>query len=114
MAIARETIKQANQAIINVSPNQPAQIQVDPLPQPSTLEAILQKQEQQASEQAPATERANEEGEPTPESTTPVLEEGSDPLDGMEQDLPVDQSAPLESDPALEQGQEVDSTPIEQ
>ena len=109
-----ETIKQANQAIINASPNQPAQIQVDPLPQPSTLEAILQKQEQQASEQAPATEQANEEGEPTPESTTPVLEEGSDPLDGMEQDLPVDQSAPLESDPALEQGQEVDSTPIEQ
>ena len=32
----------------------------------------------------------------------------------MEQDLPVDQSAPLGSDPALEQGQEVDSTPIEQ
>ncbi|WP_281714288.1 hypothetical protein [Allobaculum stercoricanis] len=109
-----ETIKQANQAIINASPNQPAQIQVDPLPQPSTLEAILQKQEQQASEQAPATEQANEEGEPTPESTTPVLEEGSDPLDGMEQDLPVDQSAPLESDPALEQGQEVEPTPIEQ
>ena len=109
-----ETIKQANQAIINASPNQPAQIQVDPLPQPSTLEAILQKQDKQASSQAPATERANEEGEPTPESTTPVLEEGSDPLDGMEQDLPVDQSAPLESDPALEQGQEVDSTPIEQ
>lgn len=109
-----ETIKQANQAIINASPNQPAQIQVDPLPQPSTLEAILQNQDKQASEQAPATEQANEEGEPTPESTTPVLEEGSDPLDGMEQDLPVDQSAPLESDPALEQGQEVDSTPIEQ
>lgn len=109
-----ETIKQANQAIINASPNQPAQIQVDPLPQPSTLEAILQNQDKQASEQAPAIEQANQEGEPTPESTMPVLEEGSDPLDGMEQDLPVDQSAPLESDPALEQGQEVDSTPIEQ
>lgn len=109
-----ETIKQANQAIVNASAKQPAQIQVDPLPQPSTLEAILQKQEQQASEQAPATEQANEEGEPTPESTTPVLEEGSDPLDGMEQDLPVDQSAPLELDPALEQGQEVEPTPIEQ
>ena len=109
-----ETIKQAIQAIVNASPNQPAQIQVDPLPQPSTLEAILQKQEQQASEQAPATEQANEEGEPTPESTTPVLEEGSDPLDGIEQDLPVDQSAPLESDPTLEQGQEVEPTPIEQ
>lgn len=105
-----ETIKQAIQAIINASPNQPAQIQVDPLPQPSTLEAILQKQEQQASAQAPAIEQA----EPTPESTTPVLEEGSDPLDGMEQDLPVDQSAPLESDPTLEQGQEVEPTPIEQ
>ena len=105
-----ETIKQANQAIINASPNQPAQIQVDPLPQPSTLEAILQKQEQQASAQAPAIEQA----EPAPESTTPVLEEGSDPLDGMEQDLPVDQSAPLESDPTLEQGQEVEPTPIEQ
>ena len=105
-----ETIRQAIQAIVNASPNQPAQIQVDPLPQPSTLEAILQNQEQQASSQAPAIEQA----EPTPESTTPVLEEGSDPLDGMEQDLPVDQSAPLESDPALEQGQEVDSTPIEQ
>ena len=109
-----ETIKQAIQAIVNASPNQPAQIQVDPLPQPSTLEAILQNQDKQASAQAPATEQANEEGEPTPESTTPVLEEGSDPLDGIEQDLPVDQSAPLESDPALEQGQEVDSTPIEQ
>lgn len=109
-----ETIKQAIQAIINASPNKPAQIQVDPLPQPSTLEAILQNQDKQASAQAPATEKANQEIEPTPESTTPVLEEGSDPLDGMEQDLPVDQSAPLESDPALEQGQEVDSTPIEQ
>ena len=109
-----ETIKQANQAIINASAKQPAQIQVDPLPQPSTLEAILQNQEQQVSSQAPATEQANQEGEPTPESTTPVLEKGSDPLDGIEQDLPVDQSAPLESDPALEQGQEVDSTPIEQ
>lgn len=109
-----ETIKQAIQAIVNASPNQPAQIQVDPLPQPSTLEAILQNQDKQASAQAPATEQANEEGEPTPESTTPVLEEGSDPLDGIEQDLTVDQSAPLESDPALEQGQEVDSTPIEQ
>lgn len=109
-----ETIKQAIQAIVNASPNQPAQIQVDPLPQPSTLEAISQNQDKQASAQAPATEQANQEGEPTPESTTPVLEEGSDPLDGIEQDLPVDQSAPLESDPALEQGQEVDSTPIEQ
>ena len=109
-----ETIKQAIQAMINASPNQPAQIQVDPLPQPSTLEAILQNQEQQASVQAPAIEQANQEGEPTPESTTPVLEEGSDPLDGMEQDLPVDQSAPLESDPSLEQGQEVEPTPIEQ
>ena len=105
-----ETIRQAIQAIVNASPNQPAQIQVDPLPQPSTLEAILQNQEQQVSSQAPAIEQA----EPTPESTTPVLEEGSDPLDGMEQDLPVDQSAPLESDPALEQGQEVEPTPIEQ
>ncbi|WP_019893389.1 hypothetical protein [Allobaculum stercoricanis] len=109
-----ETIKQAIQAIVNASPNRPAQIQVDPLPQPSTLEAILQNQEQQVSSQAPATEQANQEGEPTPESTTPVLEEGSDPLDGIEQDLPVDQSTPLESDSALEQGQEVDSTPIEQ
>ena len=109
-----ETIRQAIQAIVNASPNQPAQIQVDPLPQPSTLEAILQNQDKQASAQAPAIEQANQEGEPTPESTTPVLEEGSDPLDGMEQDLPVDQSAPLESDPALEQGQEVEPTPIEQ
>lgn len=110
------TIQQAIQAIMNASPSQPAQIQLEPLPQPSTLEAILQSQEGQASSQAQAqaTEQANQESEPTPESTTPVLEEGSDPLNGMEQDLPVDQSGPLESDPALEQGQEVAPTPIEQ
>lgn len=109
-----ETIKQAIQAIINASVNQPAQIQVDPLPQPSTLEAILQSQDQQTSAQSPATEQANQESEPTSESTTPVLEDNSDPLNGIEQDLPVDQSGPLEFDPALEQGQEVAPTPIEQ
>lgn len=109
-----ETIKQAIQAIVNASANHPAQIQVDPLPLPSTLEAILQSQEEQASVQSQATEQANQEGEPTPESIAPVLEESSDTLNEMEQDLPVDQSGSLESDLALEQGQEVEPTPIEQ
>lgn len=93
-----DTIKQAIDAIQNASKNNPAQINVAPLPTPSSLELAKQNETQNQEEQtvSNSTEAASENNSST--QLDEPQQEVSAPVEQIDQDLQVE---PIESEDSL-------------